>query len=164
MSIRAPSRSTPRIWQAASRRCEKPANCAPAPSSASICSANPPTGRHCAKSPPARKPVHPRRLRAELRRLAARPPPRAAGDATATSFFPSKPLGAYGDGGALFTESADRASLYRSLRTHGEGTQRYEVLRTGMNGRLDTMQAAVLLAKLTCSPRNSPTASHRPRL
>ncbi len=69
-------------------------------------------------------------------------------DATATSFFPSKPLGAYGDGGALFTESAERAALYRSLRTHGEGTTRYEVLRTGMNGRLDTMQAAVLLAKL----------------
>ena len=73
----------------------------------------------------------------------------AAADATATSFFPSKPLGAYGDGGALFTESADRAALFRSLRTHGEGTTRYEVLRTGMNGRLDTMQAAVLLAKLT---------------
>jgi dTDP-4-amino-4,6-dideoxygalactose transaminase len=69
-------------------------------------------------------------------------------DATATSFFPSKPLGAYGDGGALFTESDDRAALYRSLRTHGEGTTRYEVLRIGMNGRLDTMQAAVLLAKL----------------
>jgi UDP-2-acetamido-2-deoxy-ribo-hexuluronate aminotransferase len=70
-------------------------------------------------------------------------------DATAISFFPSKPLGAYGDGGALFTESAERAALYRSLRTHGEGTTRYEVLRTGMNGRLDTLQAAVLLAKLT---------------
>ena len=71
-----------------------------------------------------------------------------AAHATATSFFPSKPLGAYGDGGALFTESAERAALYRSLRTHGEGASRYEVLRTGMNGRLDTLQAAVLLAKL----------------
>src|SRR5271168_1541228 len=70
-------------------------------------------------------------------------------DATATSFFPSKPLGAYGDGGALFTESEDRADLYRSLRTHGEGKTRYEVLRTGMNGRLDSIQAAVLLSKLT---------------
>ena len=70
-------------------------------------------------------------------------------DATATSFFPSKPLGAYGDGGALFTESAERAALFRSLRTHGEGTTRYEVLRTGMNGRLDSLQAAVLLSKLT---------------
>ena len=69
-------------------------------------------------------------------------------DATATSFFPSKPLGAYGDGGALFTESDERAALYRSLRSHGEGTTRYEVLRTGMNGRLDTLQAAVLLSKL----------------
>jgi UDP-2-acetamido-2-deoxy-ribo-hexuluronate aminotransferase len=76
----------------------------------------------------------------------------AAADATATSFFPSKALGAYGDGGALFTESDDRAALYRSLRTHGEGTTRYEVLRTGMNGRLDTMQAAVLLSKLTVFP------------
>ncbi|MDE2580635.1 MAG: DegT/DnrJ/EryC1/StrS aminotransferase family protein [Rhodospirillales bacterium] len=76
----------------------------------------------------------------------------AAADATATSFFPSKPLGAYGDGGALFTESADRAALFRSLRTHGEGTTRYEVLRTGMNGRLDTLQAAVLLAKLAVFP------------
>lgn len=68
--------------------------------------------------------------------------------ATATSFFPSKPLGAYGDGGALFTDDDDRADLFRSLRTHGEGKTRYEVLRTGMNGRLDTMQAAILLAKL----------------
>jgi len=69
-------------------------------------------------------------------------------DATAISFFPSKPLGGYGDGGALLTDSAERAALYRSLRTHGEGASRYEVLRTGMNGRLDTLQAAVLLAKL----------------
>jgi UDP-2-acetamido-2-deoxy-ribo-hexuluronate aminotransferase len=73
--------------------------------------------------------------------------------ATATSFFPSKPLGAYGDGGALLTESEDRAELYRSLRTHGEGKTRYEVLRTGMNGRLDSIQAAVLLSKLTVFPK-----------
>ena len=72
-----------------------------------------------------------------------------AADATAISFFPSKPLGGYGDGGALLTDDADRAALYRSLRTHGEGTTRYEVMRTGMNGRLDTLQAAVLLAKMT---------------
>ena len=70
-------------------------------------------------------------------------------DATATSFFPSKPLGGYGDGGALFTEDDERAALYRSLRTHGEGGSRYEVLHTGMNGRLDSLQAAVLLAKLS---------------
>ncbi len=61
-------------------------------------------------------------------------------------------MGAYGDGGALFTESEERADLYRSLRTHGEGKTRYEVLRTGMNGRLDSMQAAVLLSKLTVFP------------
>lgn len=73
----------------------------------------------------------------------------AEADVTVTSFFPSKPLGAYGDGGAMFTERAERASLYRSLRTHGEGETRYEVLRTGMNGRLDTLQAAILLAKLS---------------
>ena len=77
----------------------------------------------------------------------------AVADATATSFFPSKPFGAYGDGGALFTESDKRAAEYRSLRTHGEGSTRYEVLRTGMNGRLDSMQAAVLLAKLSVFPQ-----------
>ncbi|KGB22612.1 DegT/DnrJ/EryC1/StrS family protein [Acetobacter tropicalis] len=68
--------------------------------------------------------------------------------ATTLSFFPSKPLGGYGDGGAILTDAPERADLYRSLRTHGEGKTRYEVLRTGMNGRLDTIQAAVLLAKL----------------
>lgn len=70
------------------------------------------------------------------------------GHAAALSFYPTKTLGCYGDGGALLTDDADRAELYRQLRTHGEGKTRYEVLRTGMNGRLDTMQAAVLLAKL----------------
>jgi dTDP-4-amino-4,6-dideoxygalactose transaminase len=73
----------------------------------------------------------------------------AEADVTVTSFFPSKPLGGYGDGGAMFCEHSGQASLYRSLRTHGEGESRYEVLRTGMNGRLDSLQAAVLLAKLT---------------
>jgi dTDP-4-amino-4,6-dideoxygalactose transaminase len=70
------------------------------------------------------------------------------GGAAALSFYPTKTLGCYGDGGALLTEDADRAELYRQLRTHGEGKSRYEVLRTGMNGRLDTLQAAVLLCKL----------------
>ncbi|MCK8783248.1 DegT/DnrJ/EryC1/StrS family aminotransferase [Roseomonas sp. NAR14] len=70
------------------------------------------------------------------------------GDAAALSFYPTKTLGCYGDGGAILTDSAERAELYRSLRTHGEGKSRYEVLRTGMNGRLDTIQAAILLAKL----------------
>ncbi len=68
--------------------------------------------------------------------------------ATTLSFFPSKPLGGYGDGGAILTDDAERAALYRSLRSHGEGRTRYEVLRIGINGRLDTLQAAILLAKL----------------
>ncbi len=70
------------------------------------------------------------------------------GHCAALSFYPTKTLGCYGDGGALLTDSAERAALYRSLRTHGEGQGRYEVLRTGMNGRLDTLQAAVLLCKM----------------
>ncbi|WP_207539744.1 DegT/DnrJ/EryC1/StrS family aminotransferase [Sabulicella rubraurantiaca] len=75
------------------------------------------------------------------------------GGAAALSFYPTKTLGGYGDGGALLTDSAERADLYRSLRTHGEGGHRYEVLRTGMNGRLDTLQAAILLCKMTLFPR-----------
>ena len=71
------------------------------------------------------------------------------GDAAALSFYPTKTLGAYGDGGALLTNDAERAELYRSLRTHGEGKTRYAVDRTGMNGRLDTIQATILLAKLS---------------
>ena len=73
----------------------------------------------------------------------------AWGDAAALSFYPTKTLGAYGDGGALLTNDAARADLYRSLRTHGEGKTRYEVERTGMNGRLDTIQATILLAKMS---------------
>ncbi|QDH17605.1 DegT/DnrJ/EryC1/StrS family aminotransferase [Swingsia samuiensis] len=68
--------------------------------------------------------------------------------ATTLSFFPSKPLGGYGDGGAILTDDEDLAAQYRSLRTHGEGKTRYEVEKIGINGRLDTLQAAVLLAKL----------------
>lgn len=70
------------------------------------------------------------------------------GDVTATSFFPSKPLGCYGDGGALLTDDAARAALYRSLRMHGQGEDRYDHQRIGVNSRLDSLQAAVLLAKL----------------
>jgi dTDP-4-amino-4,6-dideoxygalactose transaminase len=70
------------------------------------------------------------------------------GHVTATSFFPSKPLGCYGDGGALFTDDDERAALLRSLRQHGQGTDRYDHQRVGLNGRLDSIQAAVLLAKL----------------
>jgi len=71
------------------------------------------------------------------------------GAITATSFFPSKPLGCYGDGGALFTGDGDAAALLRSLRQHGEGTGRYDNVRIGVNSRLDSLQAAVLLAKLS---------------
>ena len=67
---------------------------------------------------------------------------------TAVSFFPAKPLGCYGDGGAVFCHDAERAAVLRSLRVHGEGKAKYEIVRIGRNARLDTMQAAVLLAKL----------------
>jgi dTDP-4-amino-4,6-dideoxygalactose transaminase len=70
------------------------------------------------------------------------------GGATGTSFFPAKPLGCYGDGGAVFTDDADLASVLRSLRVHGQGTNKYDNVRIGLNGRLDTIQAAVLLQKL----------------
>lgn len=68
---------------------------------------------------------------------------------TALSFFPSKPLGCFGDGGALVTDDDERAALYRSIRAHGAGAAKDDIVRLGMNGRLDTLQAAVLLAKLT---------------
>lgn len=68
--------------------------------------------------------------------------------ATATSFFPSKPLGCYGDGGAVLTDDPDLASTVRSLRMHGKGRDKYDCERVGLNSRLDTLQAAVLLAKL----------------
>jgi dTDP-4-amino-4,6-dideoxygalactose transaminase len=68
---------------------------------------------------------------------------------TATSFFPAKPLGCYGDGGAVFTDDDDRAALYKSIRVHGSGATKYEVARVGLNARMDTIQAAVLLAKLS---------------
>jgi dTDP-4-amino-4,6-dideoxygalactose transaminase len=71
------------------------------------------------------------------------------GDLTTTSFFPSKPLGCYGDGGALFTADGEAAALLRSLRQHGEGRDRYDNVRIGVNSRLDSLQAAVLLAKLS---------------
>ncbi|MBR0672071.1 DegT/DnrJ/EryC1/StrS family aminotransferase [Neoroseomonas soli] len=70
------------------------------------------------------------------------------GGAAALSFYPTKTLGAYGDGGALLTDDPHRAELFRMLRTHGEGRTRYEVERTGMNGRLDTLQATILCAKM----------------
>ncbi len=68
---------------------------------------------------------------------------------TATSFFPAKPLGCFGDGGALFTSDAEMAEKLRSIRGHGTGKAKYDIVRIGMNARLDTLQAAVLLVKLT---------------
>jgi len=71
------------------------------------------------------------------------------GLAGATSFFPAKPLGCYGDGGAIFTDDDDLASLLRSIRVHGSGVDKYSNDRIGINGRLDVIQAAVLLEKLS---------------
>lgn len=69
-------------------------------------------------------------------------------DITTTSFFPAKPLGCYGDGGAVFTDDDDLASLIDSFRVHGKGTHKYYNDRIGMNSRLDTLQAAILIEKL----------------
>ena len=70
------------------------------------------------------------------------------GLATSTSFFPAKPLGCYGDGGAVFTQDDELAAVMRSIRVHGQGSDKYDNVRIGMNGRLDTMQAAILIEKL----------------
>ena len=67
---------------------------------------------------------------------------------TTTSFYPAKPLGCYGDGGALFTDDAARADRWRSIRQHGAGGDKYDIVRLGLNSRFDTLQAAVLLVKL----------------
>jgi UDP-2-acetamido-2-deoxy-ribo-hexuluronate aminotransferase len=75
----------------------------------------------------------------------------AVSEVGSTSFFPSKPLGAYGDGGALFTDDDGLAKLMREIRVHGQD-RRYHHPRLGINGRLDTLQAAVLLAKLEIFP------------
>ena len=74
------------------------------------------------------------------------------GDAATTSFFPAKPLGCYGDGGACFTNDAALATVLRSLRMHGQGADRYEHPRIGLNSRLDTIQAAILLEKMKIFP------------
>lgn len=70
------------------------------------------------------------------------------GRVATTSFFPAKPLGCYGDGGAIFTNDDELAELMRSLRFHGKGDDKYDNVRIGMNARLDTLQAAILLEKL----------------
>jgi dTDP-4-amino-4,6-dideoxygalactose transaminase len=69
-----------------------------------------------------------------------------------TSFFPAKPLGAYGDGGAVFTDSDDLADRLKSIRIHGKGSDKYDTIRLGINGRLDTLQAAILLPKMEIFP------------
>src|SRR6185503_3433522 len=74
------------------------------------------------------------------------------GDAASTSFFPAKPLGCYGDGGATFTNDDGLNDLLRSIRVHGQGSDKYENVRIGVNSRLDTIQAAVLLEKLKVFP------------
>lgn len=70
------------------------------------------------------------------------------GDIATTSFFPAKPLGCYGDGGAIFTDNDEWAEIIKSYKVHGKGTDKYDNIRIGMNSRLDTIQAAILLAKL----------------
>src|ERR1700739_3832040 len=70
------------------------------------------------------------------------------GLASSTSFFPAKPLGCFGDGGAIFTDDDELAQTLKSVRVHGQGTDKYDNVRLGLTGRLDTMQAAILLEKL----------------
>jgi UDP-2-acetamido-2-deoxy-ribo-hexuluronate aminotransferase len=72
----------------------------------------------------------------------------AIGHATATSFFPAKPLGCFGDGGAILTDDSELAETLRSIRVHGQGSDKYDNVRLGLTGRLDTMQAAILIEKL----------------
>ena len=74
------------------------------------------------------------------------------GDAASTSFFPAKPLGCFGDGGATFTNDDGLIEILRSIRVHGQGTDKYENVRIGVNSRLDTIQAAILLEKMKIFP------------
>ena len=74
------------------------------------------------------------------------------GDATTTSFFPAKPLGCYGDGGAIFTNNDKDAELINSLRLHGKGSEKYDNVRVGLNSRLDTIQAAILIEQMKIFP------------
>jgi dTDP-4-amino-4,6-dideoxygalactose transaminase len=76
----------------------------------------------------------------------------ALATASTTSFFPAKPLGCYGDGGAVFTDDDELAARVKSLRVHGEGADKYDAAHIGITGRLDTMQAAILLEKLKIFP------------
>ncbi len=79
-------------------------------------------------------------------------PAGSLGHAGCTSFFPAKPLGCYGDGGAVFTDDDTLAGILRSIRVHGKGKDKYDNIRIGINGRLDTLQAAILLPKLEIFP------------
>jgi len=74
------------------------------------------------------------------------------GDIGTTSFFPAKPLGCYGDGGAIFTNDQEIGEILISIRNHGQGTSKYNNIRIGLNGRLDTIQAAILLEKMKIYP------------
>jgi len=89
-------------------------------------------------------------------------------DATATSFFPAKPFGCYGDGGAVFTDDDELAEMIRSIRVHGKGRNKYDNVRIGLNARLDTIQAAILLEKLVIFPdelqKRQEVASHYNKL
>jgi len=76
----------------------------------------------------------------------------ALADVAATSFFPAKPLGCYGDGGAVLTDNDDLADVMESIRVHGKGKEKYDNVRIGINGRMDTLQAAILLEKLAIFP------------
>ncbi|SFP18094.1 DegT/DnrJ/EryC1/StrS family aminotransferase [Enterovibrio norvegicus] len=86
------------------------------------------------------------------------------GDIATTSFFPAKPLGCYGDGGAIFTNNDEYAELIRSYRVHGKGSDKYDNVRIGVNSRLDTIQAAILIEKLKIFPdeliKRNELASH----
>ena len=75
--------------------------------------------------------------------------------ATVLSFFPAKPLGCYGDGGALLTDDENKAEMWRSIRAHGKGEAKYDIVRLGLNSRLDTLQAAILSAKLPAVPKET---------
>lgn len=74
------------------------------------------------------------------------------GDISATSFFPAKPLGCYGDGGAVFTSNDELAEKMKSIRVHGKGTDKYDNVRIGLNARMDTLQAAIMIPKLKVFP------------
>jgi len=81
-------------------------------------------------------------------------------DVATTSFFPAKPLGCYGDGGAIFTDDNVLADILKSIRVHGKGSDKYDNVRIGVNGRLDTIQAAILLPKLDIFPDELESREH----